>query len=155
MKSGLHQRVGSELGASSWRRVTQREVDEYSHATGDADWLHNDPNRARREGPFGGTIVPGFMQLALCTTLMADIGLPEMEGLDLGKTLNYGLDRVRFVRPLPVGDRVRMVATLASVDPKNDRLLITAEITLETDDGLGPVLVARWLFLVPETRKAQ
>ncbi|MCA1702514.1 MAG: MaoC family dehydratase N-terminal domain-containing protein, partial [Actinobacteria bacterium] len=138
--------------ASSWLDVTQEDVDEYSHATGDADWLHNDPERARREGYFGGTIVPGFMQLALCTALMADIGLPEMEGLDLGQTLNYGLDRVRFVRPLMVGARVRMVASLAAVDPKKGRLLLTTEVTLESDDGQGPVLVARWLFLVPEVR---
>ena len=135
---------------SEWWQVTQEAVDAYSVATRDADWLHNDPARAAREGGFGATIVPGFMQLALLTGLVSDAGIPGFPHLDLGLTLNYGLDRARFVRPLLVGSRVRLRGRIAEQAPKGDRLLVRATVALEADDGdERPSLVADWLFLLP------
>lgn len=139
------------LPPSDWYTVTQADVDAYSAATRDADWLHNDPARAASEGPFGGPIVPGFMQLALLTGLITDVGVPGFPHLDLGETLNYGIDRARFVRPLPVGARVRLHANLLGTEPKGERLLMCTEIALEVDDADDrPSLVATWLFLLPQ-----
>ena len=139
------------LPPSPWYVVTQDDVDAYSAATRDADWLHNDPTRARRDGAFGGTIVPGFMQLALLTGLITDVGVPGFPHLDLGETLNYGLDRARFVRPLLVGSRVRLRAELVGSEQKGDRLLMRMDVTLEVDDEDDrPSLSATWLFLLPQ-----
>ena len=135
---------------SPWWQVTQAAVDQYSAATRDADWLHNDPLRATAEGGFGGPIVPGFMQLALLTGLISDAGVPGFPHLDLGQTLNYGLDRARFVRPLLVGSRVRMVGRVEDRSAKGDRLLVRCALELEVDDDdARPCLAATWLFLLP------
>ena len=103
--------VGEELGASEARVVTQEEVDGFADVTGDHQWIHVDVERAEA-GPFGGTIVHGFLTLALVPRLLEDILAVE----DFSMGINYGLDRVRFVKPLPPGTEIQGVATLTSAE---------------------------------------
>jgi acyl dehydratase len=99
--------VGSELGVSDWHLVTQERIDQFAEVTGDDQWIHVDPERAR-ESPFGGTIAHGYYTLSLAPRFSYDMF--KFEGFAFG--VNYGLNRVRFPAPLPVGDRVRMRAKL-------------------------------------------
>jgi len=98
----LHAQVGAEPLASGWVEIDQRRVDGFADATGDRQWIHVDPERARRESPFGGPIAHGFLTLSLIPALMADAMRFEQK---MG--VNYGLNRVRFLKPVPVGTRVR------------------------------------------------
>ncbi|MET7397325.1 MaoC family dehydratase [Dactylosporangium sp. NPDC005572] len=107
--------AGKELGASAAQVVTQEQVNLFAGVTGDHQWIHVDVERAR-SGPFGSTIVHGFFTLALVPLLLADI--LEVESYSMG--VNYGLDRVRFVKPLPPGTPIQGVATLVSADPLKD-----------------------------------
>jgi len=98
----LKARVGQHLGYSDWLEITQERVNQFADATGDHQWIHVDPERARRESPFGGPIAHGFLTLSLIPALMADAMRFEQK---MG--VNYGLNRVRFLKPVPVGARVR------------------------------------------------
>lgn len=153
--------VGTSLGTSPALVVDQATVDQHAATTGDAQWIHNDPERARAEGPFGGPIVQGFLLLSLLTRLSAglDLGLLTAGG-PLAMTVNYGFDRVRFVAPVPVGAAVRLRAELGEIRPRADGSAVLAvDAVLEVvppDDGDGgaavPAVRARWLFLaVPAT----
>jgi acyl dehydratase len=136
-----------DLGSSGWRTVTQAEVDAHAATTGDAQWIHNDPERARRESPFGGPVVQGFLLLALLTELSSGLTFPDVGPVAL--MVNYGFDRVRFVRPVPVGASVRLRGRLAEVARREgDRAVLAVDVELEVDDDVGrPAVVARWLFL--------
>ncbi|MBM7517495.1 MaoC family dehydratase [Nocardioides nitrophenolicus] len=104
--------VGQELGISQTQVVTQEEVNLFADVTKDHQWIHVDVERAE-DGPFGSTIVHGFLTLALVPRLLADI--LEVETFSMG--VNYGLDRVRFIKPLPPGTRIQGVATLVAAQP--------------------------------------
>ncbi|MER5456419.1 MaoC family dehydratase [Micromonospora sp. NPDC002389] len=104
--------VGRELGASEPQVITQDEVDRFADVTKDHQWIHVDVERAR-SGPFGTTIVHGFLTLALVPRLLADI--LEVKTFSMG--VNYGLDRVRFVKPLPPGVPIQGTATLLAAEP--------------------------------------
>ena len=95
-----------DLGTSDPLEITQDMVDTHAGTTGDAQWIHNDPDRARRESPFGGPVVQGFLLLAVLTRLSAGLTFPPFGPVAL--LVNYGFDRVRFVRAVPVGASVRM-----------------------------------------------
>lgn len=97
--------MGKPLGVSPWHQITQAQVDLFAEATGDHQWIHVDPERAR-VGPFGGTIAHGYLTLSLLPMLLQ--GMVRVPGVAL--TVNYGLNRVRFVSPVPVGSRVRATA---------------------------------------------
>lgn len=144
----MRDRVGDELGVSDWTAVDQSQVDRHADTSGDAQWIHNDPARAAAEGPFGGPIVQGFLLLALFTRL-AERALPPVEGLAF--LVNYGFDRVRFLRPVLVGSRVRLRLRLADVRAREQGqwvLALDAELELEGADL--PAVAARWLFLAQE-----
>jgi acyl dehydratase len=139
-----------DLGESEPRLVTQEMVDTHAATTGDAQWIHNDPERARRESPFGGPIAQGFLLLALFTDLSSGLTFPSYGPVTM--LVNYGFDRIRFVRPVPVGAEVRLAGTLESVTPKGDgRAVLAVDCELRTgdpDEGSEVVaVVARWLFL--------
>lgn len=136
-----------DLGASAWRVVTQLEVDDHARTTGDAQWIHNDPERAARESPFGGPVVQGFFLLALLTELSSGLTFPSFGPVQL--MVNYGFDRVRFVRPVPVGAAVRLTGSLSGVEQRGaDRAVLAVDVELRVDDDVDrPALVARWLFL--------
>jgi acyl dehydratase len=136
-----------DLGSSEPVTVTQEMVDTHAGTTGDAQWIHNDPERARRESPFGGPIVQGFLLLALFTRLSAGLTFPAFGPVTM--LVNYGFDRVRFVRAVPVGARVRLLGTLTEVRARADgAAVLSVDVTVESDDSPGePAVAARWLFL--------
>ena len=136
----LKARAGDDLGVSDWYRVTQAEIDAFADATGDHQWIHVDPERAK-ETPFGGTIAHGYYTLALSPHFMEE--LLHVDGVAL--MINYGLNKVRFPAPLPVGDRVRMRLRLAAVDDVAGGVQLTSELTFERDGGDKPVCVAESL----------
>ena len=135
--------VGSELGVSDWHEVTQDSINEFAKATGDDYWIHLDVERAK-QGPFGGTIAHGYYTLSLAP--MFTYRMFTFEGFSFG--VNYGLNRVRFPAPLPVGDRVRMRMTLNKVDEIEGGAQITMLLTFERDGGEKPVCIAESLSRV-------
>jgi len=139
----LKAHVGEEVGVSEWHEVTQQAINEFADVTGDHNWIHVDPERAA-ETPFGGTIAHGYYTLSLAP--MFSYALMSVEGFDFG--VNYGLNRVRFPAPLPVGSRVRMRAKLASVEDVPGGAQITTELTFEREDADKPVCVAESLARV-------
>jgi acyl dehydratase len=133
--------VGREVATSDWLVVTQDRINAFADATGDHQWIHVDPERASAETPFGATIAHGFLTLSLLSTLMRDaltVDGPRM-------TLNYGLNRVRFVSPVPSGSRIRARVALASVDDKGDSIQATWTVTIERDGSDKPAVVAEWI----------
>jgi acyl dehydratase len=137
--------VGKELGVSRWLEVTQEAIDEFADVTGDHQWIHVDPERAK-DTPFGGTIAHGYYTLSLAP--MFSYEMFSMEGFAFG--VNYGLNRVRFPAPMPVGGKVRMRAKLASVDEIPGGAQILSELTFEREGGEKPVCVAESLARVYE-----
>jgi acyl dehydratase len=135
--------VGRELGISEWHRVTQEDIDAFADVTGDHQWIHVDPERAAAT-PFGGTIAHGYYTLSLAPRFI--YAMYTLEGFAFG--LNYGLNKVRFPAPLPVGDRVRMRASLLSVDDVSGGAQITVQLTFEREGGDKPVCVAETLSRV-------
>ena len=136
--SSLRDLVGVELEPTNWLEVSQARIDEFAHATGDAQWIHTDPVRAA-DGPFGTTIAHGYLTLSLCVPLLSE-ALAGLTGY--GMSINYGLNRVRFPAPLPAGSRIRARVTVASVDdvPGGDQAVLVA--TIEREGGQKPVCVA-------------
>ena len=137
--------VGREIGVSAWHRVTQEQVDRFADVTRDHDWMHVDPERARRELPHGGTISFGFYTLSLLTAFSHEVGLWP-DGADYG--LNYGLNRVRWMAPVPVGRRIRGRFVLEAFDPHpSGGFLSTTRATVEIEGQDKPAMVAEWLGL--------
>ena len=136
----LKSKVGEELGISEWHEVTQAEIDAFADATGDHQWIHVDPERAA-QSPFGSTIAHGLYTLGLGPRLTYETY--EIEGFAFG--VNYGYDRVRFPAPLPVDSRVRMRATLQSVDDVPGGIQMKVTQTFEREGGEKPVCVAEQL----------
>jgi acyl dehydratase len=135
--------IGEELGVSDWHEVTQEDVNRFAEVTGDDYWIHIDTERAK-QGPFGRTIAHGYYTLSLAP--MFSYRLFSFGGFEFG--VNYGLNRVRFPAPMPVGDKVRMRAKLLSVEDVPGGAQITTELTFERDGGDKPVCVAESLSRV-------
>jgi len=135
--------VGKELGVSDWLLVTQETIDQFAEVTGDHQWIHVDVERAK-QSPFGGTIAHGYFTLSLAPRFSYE--LFSFEGLAFG--VNYGLNRVRFPAPMPVGGRVRMRAKLASAEEITGGAQLTTELTFEREGGEKPVCVAESLTRV-------
>jgi len=129
--------VGQEVATSDWIEVTQSRIDQFAHATGDLQWIHVDPVRAA-QGPFGTTVAHGFLTLSL---------LPEMSAsaLDVRDTrmgVNYGLNKVRFPAPVPVGSRLRGHFKLIGFEPIDGGAQLTMEVTMQREGSAKPVCVA-------------
>jgi len=133
--------VGEELGVSEWHEVTQEDINRFAEVTGDDYWIHIDVERAK-SGPFGGTIAHGYYTLSLAP--MFSYRLFSFTGFAFG--VNYGVNRVRFPAPMPVGGKVRMRAKLASVDDIPGGAQITTELTFEREGGDKPVCVAQAVY---------
>ena len=139
----LKQAEGQDLGTSDWHEVTQEAIDAFADVTGDHQWIHVDRERAK-ETPFGGTIAHGYYTLSLAPMFMEQIF-----GLDgFAFAVNYGLNKVRFPAPLPVGSRVRMQATLARLEEIPGGAQMTVVATFEREGGEKPVCVAETLARV-------
>ncbi len=139
----LRKETGAELGVSDWHDVTQEAIDDFARVTGDDQWIHVDPQRATQT-PFGGTIAHGYYTLSLHPMLAAQ--LIRYEGFAFA--VNYGLNRVRFPAPLPVGNRVRMRIVLVGVEEVLGGAQITMQLTFEGEGALKPVCVAESLTRV-------
>ncbi|MGO9886304.1 MAG: MaoC family dehydratase [Solirubrobacteraceae bacterium] len=138
----LKAHAGEDLGVSSWHDVTQADVDAFAELTGDRQWIHIDPARAR-ETPFGGTIAHGYYTLSLGPRFLEE--LLRVDGM--GLMLNYGLNKLRFPAVMPVGDRVRLHLRLGAVDDVSGGVMATFELTFEREGGGKPVCVAEALML--------
>ncbi len=140
----LRDRVGAEIGVSSWRVVDQDMVDRFAAVTDDHQFIHVDPARAART-PFGGTIAHGFLTLSLLSAFGQE-ALPAIEGRAMG--INYGFDRVRFLAPVRVGSRVRGRFTLAELNARSARdVMLRYGVTVELDGSPKPALSADWITL--------
>lgn len=130
--------VGSDLGVSDWLTIEQDRIDEFARATGDFQWIHVDPEKAK-DGPFGKTIAHGYLSLSLINVFLPDLLLGE--GMKMG--VNYGTDRVRFPAPVPVGSRVRVSGELIKAEALPDNAVqVTARITIELEGSQKPACVA-------------
>jgi acyl dehydratase len=141
----LKKAEGEDLGTSDWHEVTQKDVDAFADVTHDHQWIHVDVDRAR-ETPFGGTIAHGYYTLSLGPALTDQIF--ELQGFAFA--LNYGLNKVRFPSPLPVGSRVRVHAKLKALEEVPGGAQMTTELTFEREGGDKPVCVAETLARVYE-----
>jgi acyl dehydratase len=136
----LRRAEGETLGTSDWHEVTQKDVDTFADVTGDHQWIHVDVERAK-ETPFGGTIAHGYFTLSLIPLLSRQVF--GMEGFTFA--LNYGLNRVRFPSPMPVGGKVRCTVKVAEVQEIPGGAQTTMVMTLEREGGEKPVCVAETL----------
>lgn len=133
--------VGADLGSSSWHEVARPEVEAFARATHDEQWIHVDAARAA-SGPFGTTVVHGFMTLALVVPLAGELLRVERASL----VVNYGVDRVRFPAPLPVGARLRLSGVLASATEVAGGVQVVLSLLGEREGGERPVLAADVVF---------
>jgi acyl dehydratase len=134
----LKELVGQEVAVSDWVEITQERVNLFAEATGDHQWIHLDVERSRKESPYGGTVAHGFLTLSLLPMLMgSSIRMP-----DVRMGVNYGLNKVRFPAPVPVGSRIRGRMTLLSVEDIPDGAQVTWNVTMEREGGEKPVCVA-------------
>ena len=131
---------GRVIGTSGWVEVDQARIDQFAQATGDHQWIHVDPVRAAA-GPFGATVAHGFLTLSLLSELAA--GAFRIADTRMG--LNYGLDRVRFPSPVPVGSRLRAVCVLDRHEPIDGGAQLTLTVTIEREGGAKPACVAEWV----------
>lgn len=128
--------AGTHLGYSDWIEVTQDRIDLFAEATGDRQWIHVDPERAK-DGPFGSTIAHGYLTVSLSNYLLPQI--VQVDGVSMG--VNYGTNRVRFPAPVPVGSKIRAGVELASVDDVAGGIQTTMVITIELAGSDKPACV--------------
>jgi acyl dehydratase len=133
----LRAAVGEELGTSDWLEVDQKRIDLFAEATGDHQWIHVDPEKAA-SGPFGTTIAHGYLTLSLIPQFT--FSLLKVEGVTMG--VNYGVNKVRFPSPVPVGSRLRASSRLAEVTEVPGGAQIVTVVTIEREGGEKPVCVA-------------
>lgn len=136
----LKKLAGSDLGASGWIEVTQERINTFADATGDHQWIHVDPEKAK-EGPFGAPIAHGYLTLSLFIPLFTE--LLDVEGVST--KVNYGLNKVRFPSPVKVGSKIRLVAKLASVEDVPGGVQITVDGAIEIEGGAKPAAVLQSL----------
>ena len=139
----LEQAGERDLGATDWVTLDQERINLFAEATDDHQWIHVDPEAAA-QGPFGGTIAHGYLSLSLLPGLMSDI--LKVEGARMG--INYGMDRVRFTAPVPVGSQVRLKAKLLSAERRGEGVLYKLGVEVEIRDAEKPALVGEVLYLV-------
>ena len=144
--AGLNERVGQELGMSDWVTIDQPRIDTFASCTGDHQWIHIDVERAKRESPFRGPIAHGYLTLAMVAPLAIQIGVIPT---DAAAGLNYGIDKVRFLAPVPAGVRVRLRVVLAGLEPREGgQVIMKTQNTLEVEGSGKPALVAETLTLL-------
>ncbi len=136
----LRAAVGTEIGVSDWLTIDQDRIDKFAAATDDPQWIHVDPERAAR-GPFGRTIAHGFLTLSLTVPLVDQVA--SVGGISMG--INYGLNRVRFITPVPVGGRIRARVTLDSVSDIPGGVQAQRTVTVELEGADKPACVAESL----------
>lgn len=133
--------VGEEIGLSDWAVIDQNRIDQFAEATADYQWIHVDTERASREMPDGKTIAHGYMTLALIPALTKDF----VEVVNLSRAINFGVNKVRFYTPVPVGSRVRARVTMLQARRRAGAMLLTSEVRIEVDGERKPACVAETL----------
>ena len=133
--------VGREVAVSDWLEVTQERINQFAESTEDRQWIHVDPDRAARESPFKETIAHGFLTLSL----LSELGKRAMSVGGVRMGINYGLNRVRFVSPVPAGARIHGRFTLAAVEEIKGGVQATWSVTVEREGSEKPSCVAEWL----------
>ena len=132
---------GSVLGTSDWLTIDQDRIDRFADATGDHQWIHVDVEKAKA-GPFGGPIAHGYLTLSLVIPLFNE--LLKVDGVKMG--VNYGLEKVRFPHPVPVGSKIRLNAKVVSVEDVPGGTQSTFDFTVEIDGVAKPACVARTVY---------
>ena len=144
----LAPKIGTEFHVSPWVTMTQERIDRFADATGDHQWIHVDPERAKAESPFGATIAHGYLVLSLYPSLRGHDGrnTPPFPGVT--RTINYGVNRVRFPSPVRVGARLRGRFELVGAAERNRALQVVERFTVELDSGEKPACVAEIVRLL-------
>ena len=143
---GLGERIGRELGLSDWVTIDQSRIDAFASCTGDRQWIHVDVEKARRESPFRGPVAHGYLALAMVAPLAMQVGVIPS---DAAAGLNYGIDKVRFLAPVPAGARVRLRVVLAGIEPREGgQVIMKTHNTLELEGSDKPALIAETLALL-------
>ncbi len=127
---------GTDLGFTEWQEISQKRIDLFAEATGDYQWIHTDPDKAK-DGPFGTTIAHGYLTLSLTNLFLPE--LLRVSQISMG--INYGVDKVRFPSPVPVGSRVRASGTISKVTEISDGVQAIVEVTIEVEDSSKPACV--------------
>ena len=138
---GLKAKKGEHLGYSDWLEITQERVNEFAEATGDHQWIHVDPERAKA-GPFGGPIAHGYLTISLAPMLLPQV--MRVEGIQMG--VNYGINKLRFPSPVPVGSKLRVGAALADVEDIQGGAQVTLDLTFEVEGKAKPSCVAQAVY---------
>ena len=133
--------VGTHLGWSDWTTITQEQVNLFADATGDHQWIHVDPERAK-SGPFGGPIAHGYLTLSLAPSLIPEV--VQVHGFSMG--VNYGCEKVRFPSPVPVGSKLRAGAELVGVDDVAGGVQVSMKLTFEVEGASKPSCVAEVVY---------
>ena len=133
---------GTELGTSDWVEVTQERVNLFADATNDHQWIHVDVERAKAESPFGGPIAHGYLTLSLLIPMWSEV----LVVTDVKMAVNYGLNKVRFPSPVPVGSKLRLTATLEDVEEVAGGLQLTVAAVIEAEGAPKPVCIAEPVF---------
>jgi acyl dehydratase len=142
----LTKKIGTVIGVSNWHPVTQDMIDRFADVTSDHQFIHVDPERAKKETPFGGAIAHGYLTLSLVAPMSYE-ALPQIEGRAMG--INYGLDKVRFLAPVPAGARVRAHFKLKEVTARSEKeILLKNEVTVELEGADKPAVYAESLSVV-------
>jgi acyl dehydratase len=139
--TALRDRIGEEIAVGDWFPITQSRIDQFAEATGDRQWIHVDPVRAAAETPFKTTIAHGFLTLSLVSTLVRE----AMTFTGLRMAINYGLNRVRFVSPVPSESRIRGRFVVVAVEAVEGGFQVTWKVTVERENSEKPCCVADWL----------
>jgi acyl dehydratase len=137
----LHLKVGQEVGVSPWFEIRQERIDQFASAIVDPQWIHIDPERAKRESPYGGTIAHGFLTLSLLSHLLETT--LDVSRVKMG--VNYGLNRVRFTDAVPAGSRIRGRFVLASLENIKGGSQLTWAVTVEREGSDKPACIAEWV----------
>jgi acyl dehydratase len=135
---GIKSLIGKDLGKSDWIEITQEQVNLFADATGDHQWIHVDPERAKKESPFGGPIAHGYLTLSLTPLFLPQ--LLNFTGFSMG--VNYGTEKVRFPSPVPVGSKLRAGAVVEDVTEIKGGVQMQVVVTFEVDGATKPACVA-------------
>jgi acyl dehydratase len=133
--------VGADLGFSEWRTVTQEQVNTFADAADDHQWIHTDPEKAK-DGPFGGPIAHGYLSLSLQIAFWSEL----FDVTGVSTRVNYGLEKVRFPAPVPVGANIRMKATIAEVEEVKGGYQIAVDQVVEVEGAAKPSVVSRGIY---------
>ncbi|EYT64611.1 dehydratase [Dietzia sp. UCD-THP] len=141
----LEAELGRHVGYSDWLEITQDRIDAFAEATGDHQWIHVDPVRAA-QGPYGATIAHGYLTLSLLPVLGAEV--LDIRGFRM--MINYGVDKVRFPAPVPVGSRIRAGIELTSLQRKSAGVQLNSLVTVEVEGSDRPAVVAETVRMMVE-----